>query len=301
MKRYKSKEEFYRHEIAKYGSFTKRCGGKIYHVDIHPGEHLKVISLLPGLRHLQSIKISPYCRLTLSAAKTIGSLVHLRSLSIETDYITPNMFELIVSAPSLSSLSCNIPWNSPGDAIDYVNIISRVTILKELSLSGSLVGDAHILRLGSLTNLRSLSLQATRLQGKSLGILESYSQLEELDLSTTLFNQASNLSAIQYPGNLRCLKVNHTFLRGADLQIIARFRNLEYLDISRLDVRSKDLLFLAQIEKLRELHLNFTNVDVEVADILKRLPNLTLVSLVNTQIERNEFDSLREKLPLWEL
>ena len=85
------------------------------------------------------------------------------------------------------------------------------------------------------------------------------------------------------------------------MQIIARFRNLEYLDISRLDVRSKDLLFLAQIEKLRELHLNFTNVDVEVVDILKRLPNLTLVSLVNTQIERNEFDSLREKLPLWEL
>jgi len=152
---------------------------------------------------------------------------------------------------------------------------------QKLDLSKTQVTDAGLADIATMSQLRELSLQETRVNGTNFGVLKKLLHLENLDIS--------NLPSLA-PHALRGLAgvaitelhADSDDLKNADLQDIANIRGLTKLSIKgnkKLD--HSGMFYLRPLSKLELIEIRYENIGDNGAQTLSKLKHLQDVTIEN--------------------
>lgn len=215
---------------------------------------------------------------------------------------------------SLSLKNCKLISQS---GFSYLANMPR---LRQLNLAECNFSDVSVQALSLLTNLMSLSLADTKISDEGIiSVLPSLGQLRFLDLSrchisdkiTPLINTMTNLQALEVTGTMiekpnfsKCvqmqfLDVSFTKLNNSAMFYISYLSKLSYLDLKGTNVDSAAFMHLRKLTNLTQLSLPPRNkVTQEAVNWLKHLPNLTTLDLSSYPINDLHFlqgmNNLRE-------
>jgi Leucine-rich repeat (LRR) protein len=191
-----------------------------------------------------------------------------------------------------------------GGIIEIVEIdpLSKLTELKSLNLSGTLVNDLYPIR--NLMNLVDLNVSSTLIENLdpliysislqnldisytpvySLASISNLKNIHTLDFSLTL---VEDLRPISQFNQLYELKFTNTSV--FDLEPIAHLKALKYLYFDNCPIN--DLSHLSQLNELKIISANSTHV--QSIETLKHLNNLNTISFDHTDI--NDLSALSGK------
>jgi internalin A len=212
-----------------------------------------------GLRHLQGLTelTRLYLRnapVTDRAAATLGRLEKLRKLGVSGTRI--------------------------GDA--GLRQLKRLAFLEELDVSGTHVTDAGLAHLGNLANLQSLYLNETAVTGAGLAHLKDLKNLRRLYLADSAATDDGVRSLRGLP-RLEVLDLSWTKITSAGLGPLKALNRLQDL---HLDGIADDAILrrLAELDNLRSLSLNRSEVTDAGLVQLGRLRKLTKLELAGTKV-----------------
>lgn len=155
--------------------------------------------------------------------------------------------------------------------------------VREIDLSGSSVSDADLMRLKSLTVVRSLSLRRAGIDGRGLRVLNVMPRIEHLDLERTRVTDSS-LAHLRGLTNLRTLSLSGTPVDGTGLMQLQHLEKIEKLDLRGTNVTDRALMHLRGMKRLRKLFLDNTRVSDAGLAHLRQCLNLEVLTLENTAV-----------------
>lgn len=203
---------------------------------------------------------------------------------------------------------------------DELQLLSELTGLENLNLSGTKVSDSGLEHLTGMSNLKALRLSITRVSDSGLLHLHRLTQLQSLDLSGLQITDAG-LRNLEELRELRSLDISGTRVTGAGLAHLAgltslerlvlsgtgvgddglkhlvRLTRLESLDLSGTQVTGSGLEHLAGLTNLRDLAVGFTRVCDTGLMHLKNLDRLESLNVDRSQVTSTGVNALREVLP----
>lgn len=156
--------------------------------------------------------------------------------------------------------------------------LRRLPYLRSLALGGSLdLTDDSLMRLASLTKLRSLSLTHVRVTPDGLAHLEQLKALE-----TLMIQDAPLVDAIppvlRGLVNLKNLQLNGTRIGDHDLIGLESLEQLEELGLSGTRISDLALMHLRVLKRLKRLDVSATRATAAgVADFQRALPECQVV------------------------
>jgi Leucine-rich repeat (LRR) protein len=121
--------------------------------------------------------------------------------------------------------------------------------------------------------LRSLRLRYLDLTDASLAVLSKMTQLEMLDLSSTLISDkgCQQLAALT---NLRELYLNHTGISNTGLAALKPLQKLERIELFRTQGSNEGIAALAELKNLSVAKLDYMPLDDKAVPFLQTLPKL---------------------------
>jgi Leucine-rich repeat (LRR) protein len=159
------------------------------------------------------------------------------------------------AAGQISTVKLDLAWVADSD----VERLARLSHLRKLDLSFSLITDAGIEHLKPLSGVRDLNLYSVeRITDVAIAYLRGWKDLERL--------------------NLRGTDVTDT-----TLQYLSAFPALKALDVSHTQVTNNGMEFLPALRTLEELRLGGNKITGAGLRWLRVLPNLRLLDLEGTQ------------------
>lgn len=173
------------------------------------------------------------------------------SNAILFDHFRPNdLFALSVAPKELGS-----------DVNDAMPHIAKLTGLKHLSLELSNFGDAHVVYLDQLKDLKWLNVNSTNVTGLGISKFKGLRNLKTLFCSECR-NVAQVLKTIAGSKNLSSLAIesHEKPLTDQDVKNIASCKKLHYLDMIDTSLTDRTLRLLATLPLLEELDLSGCNV-----------------------------------------
>ncbi len=195
----------------------------------------------------------------------IPRLQNLRTLSLTGIELTRETLEHVAKLPALQTLVLN-----GTDVTGILQPIEGITQLQTLHLSRSSVKDSDLAALTSLTSLGTLTLNETDITDAAAPLIAQLSGVRSLDLSGTQITD-TGIAEIAALGALRELR-------------------LDFTDVTNAGIAS------LRAETLQELSLNGTSVDNGVVESLAGFPDLSAVSVYDTEFDREGYEQFQEKV-----
>lgn len=167
-------------------------------------------------------------------------------------------------------------------SVDF-RLLGTLSQLRQLSLGRCSVDGEALESLSRLANLYALSLDSNELDCDSMFHLANLEHLEELDLTA---NQALTGKALRFlPLSIRTLKLELTGLQDDDLIELFRFQGLDFLDLSDTAITDKGLEALSAHPTLRQLKIDGTKISNTARSILSKSRSLQSVSAHQTAFD----------------
>ncbi|PQQ01431.1 LRR receptor-like serine/threonine-protein kinase GSO1 [Prunus yedoensis var. nudiflora] len=223
----------------------------------------------------------------------IGSLTNLRYLSLSSCYLVgqiPSLFRKLTQLQHLD-LSYNqlqaenlnwLPAPSLTDLILSGNNLSTVFDFALINFNGSQFPDF----IGSLTNLRYLSLSSCNLVGQIPSSFGNLKQLQHLYLGDNQL-QAENLNWLGNLTQLQHLDLAYNQLKAENLNWLGNLTQLQYLDLTYNQLQAENLNWLPVLSSLTYLDLSGANLST-IFDwpeaVLNKLPKLVELQLTNCSL-----------------
>ncbi len=173
----------------------------------------------------------------------------------------------------------------------------RVQVGQKLDLFNTQITDHDLAYLiGSLDNLRFLSLAETKISDAGLVHLKALKVLQELHLDNTSVtdNGLVRLASLQ---TLQILDLKGTKITDAGLAHLRPLQNLRGLYLTRTGITDAGLTHLTTLGNLETLILWDTRISDTGLLQLRPLKNLRELILWNTQVTEKGADGLRRGLP----
>lgn len=160
-----------------------------------------------------------------------------------------------------------------------LKIVASLSQLERLDLSDTLVTDSGLARLGGLVNLTSLNLTKTKISDEALDTAGQFQALLALYLGQTEVSDAG-LETLTVLPKLRFLDLNHTSVSDAGMGTLGSIATLQTLDLRGTKITDAGLVQLSGLPILSLLTLEETEVTLEAARVMaEKLPsfrNLTV-------------------------
>lgn len=145
--------------------------------------------------------------------------------------------------------------------------LKQCRTLKLLNLSGTSVSEDGIVALNQLDSLETLDLSATHVGDLSYLSEQSFQKLRYLNLAETSIGDA-DLKKVGSLTSLRTLNLSYTKVRGSGCSKLRTLKRLEELDLTGLDIDSRHLGFVMDLEDLQVLLIPDARMSTELTDKL---------------------------------
>ena len=139
--------------------------------------------------------------------------------------------------------------------------------------------DEGLIAIGSLDNLRELSLRQAQIKGPGL---KPFHLLESLDISLCPVKD-EGFTAVGNMKRLRRLWAANTLITSASLERLSGLTHLEDLDLSGTEIDDAGIAQLAGLKQLRRLQLANTNLTDAALETIASLPVLEELNLYRTK------------------
>jgi Leucine Rich repeat len=174
--------------------------------------------------------------------------------------------------------------------------IEHLTGLLKVDLDDTVVGDAGVLHLRPLTNVRILNLTMTGIGDVGLEAFEEMHELQVLQLGWAETTGAG----FAHLGGLRHLKVLNLYrTRFADsgLLSLAAFPDLRLLNLARTQVTDAGMVDVGRLRSLQVLSLAGTAISDAGLASLAGLQHLVCLNLAQTNVTEVGYDWIKQQLP----
>lgn len=256
------------------------------------------LSVLSGLKNITAVHLSN--NEGLKSLATLGSMKHLKQLSIEGDVIKDLSFlkdlsglealsikdTLIKSAAFLKTMP-NLKYLrfEDNDEVKDIKTIAANGKLEELYLDCSDLSGITAIR--NLTNMKKLTLTGA----DDLSVISKFTYLKQLTLTSCSGTQ--NLKSLAYLVNLEKLDLSNNNYNISSLKPLVNLKKLKSLDLNKNDLYGNvsPLFTLSGLEylNLAECHVNNGLKGIQNMSGLKEL-NLNSTKLIaNTSIASEGF------------
>lgn len=199
--------------------------------------------------------------------------------------ITGRDLQQIAQMPDVTHLDL---FGCQAIAADGFTHLESMTSLRKLNLSGTQINDLQPLT--SCTQLESLALDRSPIQGASLKVLSDRISLRLLSANESALDDDS-LRLLDSATNLEALYLANTQVTGKFLPLLSRFPRLQKLNLSGTKLTDDDLVSdnWPEMPILDQLFLNDLPItDKGFADfqitVEEKLPSLSALGLSNTKI-----------------
>ena len=175
--------------------------------------------------------------------------------------------------------------------------LSRMRDLRKLNLVYSNITADGVAALSGMQNLSSLSVGKPGVDGSVLESLRNLPQLRTLQLIGIEVTKEQMANVSRFPSLTALCMTSSNVTDEALAEIFADLPNLRHLCLSGTQVTGKCLLEIASLSQLEELQLNHTQINDETVDALSSLPNLRVLGLENTEVSDSAVSRFLEKRP----
>ncbi len=208
--------------------------------------------------------------------------------------VTDKGVNYLPKMPNLKHLSI---YNSPKVTDASVEeVISRLTKLTDLDLSGTSVTDTGIEAIGKMTNLTSLSVNDLDLTDRSTISLTRLIKLRLLFLDRTKITD-EGLSRLGALTELIQISLRQTQIQGSGFANLQNLQKIIALRLEGSNFSDEGMQHLSRLKALQEIRLSRTWVsDVGLAS-LQGLPRLRSLTMVSTQVTDAGMDAFRAANP----
>ena len=182
---------------------------------------------LQGLARLERLNLTG-SKITDAGLKGLSGMSSLKALELSNLPLTGEGFKQVTALPSLEVLHLlNDPVHDEG-----IKAVAPFTSLQVLLVQGGTcqVTDAGLSSLSSLTRLRELRVNGSKITGTAFGDLKRLQALELFGAESTPFND-EGARALATLGNLRELSVANSAITDAALASFAKLPKLERLSV----------------------------------------------------------------------
>lgn len=251
--------------------------------------------------------------------QSMRNMLHLRELGIFDCDISGTALENLVVLPQLETILLTYDQNLDKT---WLESISRIRGLKQVTLAGSNVSDEMIQPLRKSTLLERLDLSNTSIGDEGLAILEGFPHLKSLSLSNTRVSDrglaylrhnkkleslsltsdnvdGEGLAVLSQLEQLKTLSITGDCVTDAWLENIANTRSVEWLQLYNTRITDEGLAHLRGWKNLRTLYLNrnsgLTDAGLNHLNSLFMLSQLELFG--NDGISEAGVESLRQAIP----
>ncbi len=194
---------------------------------------------------------------------------HLTSLCVDAEHTGSEFWDAIASLKNLETL---VITNWTGKEESEVQAIGSLSKLRSLSLDAAFVGFDHLPLLRSLPHLEKLSFTKTWLSAEDAKVLPDLPYLKSIELSWSSVDDDA-MAEIASCEQLEALFIDATLVSIEGIKLLEGHRNLRRVDVFEMPFGD------------------------EVADSLSQIPNLQFAGLVDTEVSLKGIGMLREALP----
>lgn len=228
---------------------------------------------LKDLKDVRSVQLTIH-RLKDVNFKKMKQIPRLERLRLVSESV--GMVKYLDELPHLESLDLTkIPV-----ADHDLEWLSSLSNLKELHLEGTRLGDRQLVNLitdkglehlAPLKNLKVLKISANRVSTLGVPHLQPLEALEELDLGLTSVGYGGDVDLGKKPALVK-LRLNKA--SDATLKKIAEYQNLEFLEFKGDRTTEAGLIELAALPKLKDLRISDYWMPMPAAEYVRALPKM---------------------------
>lgn len=195
------------------------------------------------------------------------------------DDVDPDSIRQLRSLPFLSDVTFGMRYQPP---------------LRPSPPAGRFVNDDDLAIVGTLTQLRALSFNYSKISDSGLRHLARLPRLRDLELKRAAISDAG-LQHLGHMQSLRSLSLQQTQVTGAGLRYLRALPHLHYLSLQSTPLRPEYLQELEKFPSLRSLDLDLTSLTDDAIPQLSRLTMLQSLSV--TGLSDEGLAKLRKALP----
>jgi Leucine-rich repeat (LRR) protein len=170
------------------------------------------------------------------------------------------------------------------DALGSLDGFPKLPKLETLDLENTGIRDRDLELVSKLTTLRNLNISGNSIEGPGLRNLSSLTKLSELVLDDTSSLDDGSLENLPPLPSLTKLSLSGLPINGFTLIHLGQFERLSSLDLSYSDIRDSALSHLPELPQLRELMLTGVNVDGSGFGAVGHLNSLEELWLKDTHV-----------------
>lgn len=223
----------------------------------------------------------------------IAGITSLRRLRVTDTSITDTTLEKLGDVGRLQLLHLH---NAPSITLQGLQQLAKLGEMKELSLSGSNIGDSVVPFLGSLKKLKKLRMRGTAITGEGFSPLGD-SNIVDLELAETAFGN-SGMPAIASMPALTKLNLWLTKIDDEGLESLRGKTSLTSLNLDNIpEITDQAIDVILTLPDLTFLHLGKTNVSADGVSRLAELQKLETLHVTNLGIPEPVIQKLRSQLP----
>jgi len=164
------------------------------------------------------------------------------------------------------------------------------------------INDEWLMKIGKLTDLTSLHIDATNVTDEGISELKGLTKLKSLNLRDTNITNKSLITISQLK-SLENLWLNKIALNGENLHLLGSLENLDSLflgngeNFKKASITDKDIEFLFNKKSIKTLSLEYTNISSKSFRLFNSLPNLWYLDVTGSNITDEEIISFMDEKP----
>ncbi|PQM39947.1 LRR receptor-like serine/threonine-protein kinase GSO1 [Prunus yedoensis var. nudiflora] len=242
----------------------------------YPFQGKMISPKLIELQHLQYLDLSFIDFNGIQIPDFIGSLTNLRYLNLSFCYFIGPIPSSFRNLTQLQNLDLAHNWRLQAENLNWLPALSSLTYLDLtwIDFNGSRIPDF----IGSLTNLRNLSLSSCNFIGPIPSSFENLTQLQNLDLSDNQL-QPENLNCLPALSSLTDLDLSRNFNGSQIPDFIGSLTNLRNLRLRSCHFIGPIPSSFENLTQLQNLDLRDNQLQPENLNCLPALSSLTDLDL----------------------